>query len=143
MTSRPDHNFILQPHWNSLRVLDADYKVGTFPTVDKPHLDNFVVGLVGGSHKLPFVPMGILVNQRNIEVIIMAMMARVDIYIEVGKPLVNYQKLSPGGITFRNHPIGLGAHAAVNVELREAGHGCQGESKYKKQSLHAAKIAKN
>ena len=140
--SRPDYNFILQPSGNLLRVLDADYKVGRRSAIDKHHPNNLIVGLVGGSHKLPFVPMGILVNKRNIEVIVVAMMARVDVNIEIGKTLVDHEKLSPSGVTIRYQPVGFGTHTAVNIELCEAGDRHHRENEYEKHPFHAAKITK-
>ena len=133
MMSRSDYNFILQPGRDFLRVLDADYKVGRRSAIDKHHPNNFIVGLVGGSHKLPFVVMGILVNQRDVEVPVMAMMAGVDIDVEVGKTLVDNEELSPSGVTIRYHSVGFGTHTAVNIELCEAGHSHHNESKYEKR----------
>ena len=143
MMSRLDYNFILQPGRDFLRVLDADYKVGRRSAIDKPHLDNLIVGLVGGSHKLPFVVMGILVNQRDVEVPVMAMVTGVDINVEIGKTLVNHKKLPPSGIAFRDQPVCFGTYAAVNIELCEAGHSHHNENKYEKHPFHAAKIFNN
>ena len=118
MSLRVDTDNIPEPFRNFPGVINAYDKIGCLARLDKTDRKPLLC-LAGGVKNMPLVPFCPAVNKSNIEVVIVAMEAGVDINIEVGKAFFDNAHIAPKGAAFGNGAVLLGENAVVVVELPE------------------------
>lgn len=130
-----------QPRRNHFGIVDAYDKIGSFTAIDKPDRERLFGWL---SDEMPLVPSGFaVIDDGDVEVIVVAMVATVDINIKVGKAFFHHTHVTPKRTAFGNRAVLLGENTMVKVKLCKAAQCHYGEYKCKKQLFHAVNISKN